>query len=328
MAEKRVYWMGFDLGGTKMQASVFDSTFKPLGKARKKTKGAQGAVKGMARVMEVMDAALAEAGVEREQLSGIGIGVPGPLDLDAGVVLDTPNLGWKNLKLKKKLQDGFGCPVFVLNDVDAGTYGEYRFGAAGGARCAVGIFPGTGIGGACVYEGKILRGKTGSAMEIGHMRLLPDGPRCGCGQRGCLEALSSRLTISRAAAAAAYRGQAPWLAEHVGTDLTNIRSGALAEAVANGDRAVEQILRDAAQWLGVGAANVINLLAPDVVVIGGGLAEALPQIFEQEVGQTARAQVMPAFRNSFRVVIAKLGDDAGVLGAAAWAAEQVSGGGK
>lgn len=328
MAEKKAYWIGFDLGGTKMFASVFDDSFKPLGLSRKKTKGTLGADKGLERVAEVMDEALAAAGIERKQLSGIGIGVPGPLDLDEGILLDAPNLGWKNVKLKKVLQDQFGCPAFVLNDVDSGTYGEYRFGAAKGARCAVGIFPGTGIGGGCVYEGKILRGKTGSAMEIGHMQMLPQGPRCGCGQNGCLEALASRLAISRAAAAAAYRGQAPWLAENIGTDLMNIRSGALADAVKNGDKAVEQILRDAAQWLGIGAANVINLLSPDVVVIGGGLAEAMPKLFEEEVSRAARQRVMPAFRDTFRVCIAKLGDNAGVLGAAAWVAEQVAGGAK
>ncbi len=328
MTAKKIYWMGFDLGGTKMLATVFDGSFKPLGQARKKTRGALGAAKGIERVIETANEALAAAGIKPAQLSGIGIGVPGPLNLNTGVVLDTPNLGWKNVKLKKKLQDTFGCPSFLLNDVDAGTYGEYRFGAAKGARCAVGIFPGTGIGGACIYEGKILRGKTGSAMEIGHMQMLPHGPRCGCGQNGCLEALASRLAISRAAAAAAYRGQAPWLAEHIGTDLMDIRSGALADAVENGDKVVEQILRDAAQWLGIGAANVINLLAPDVVVIGGGLAEAMPKLFTEEITSTARQNVMPAFRTTFRVCIAKLGDNAGVLGSAAWASEQVAGGAK
>lgn len=326
MPEKKTYWLGFDLGGTKMLATVFDDLFKPLGSARKKTKGAEGAEKGLARMKDVIDEALKTAGIERGQLGGIGVGAPGPLDLDAGIVLDTPNLGWKDVKLKKLLQETAGCPVFVLNDVDAGTYGEYRFGAAKGARCAVGIFPGTGIGGACIYEGRILRGKTASAMEIGHIQLLPEGPRCGCGRRGCLEALASRLVISRAAAAAAYRGQAPWLAEHIGTDLSNIRSGALSDAVKNGDKAIEQILRDAAQWLGVGAACVINLLAPDIIVLGGGLVEAMPKLFESEVSQTAAERVMPALRNSFRVCIAKLGDDAGTYGAAAWTAEQVTGG--
>lgn len=323
MAAKKTYWLGFDLGGTKMFATVFDSDFNPLGRGRKKTKGALGAERGLERMSEVIHIALEEADLSPDQLSGIGVGAPGPLDLNAGIVLDTPNLGWKNVKLKKALQDEFGCPAFILNDVDAGTYGEYRFGAAKDARCALGIFPGTGIGGACIYEGMILRGKTGSAMEIGHMQLLPDGPRCGCGQKGCMEALASRLAIAGKAAAAAYRGQAPWLLEKSGCDLSNIRSGALAGAVENGDKAVEQILRDAAQWLGVGAANVINLLAPDVVVIGGGLAEAMPDLFSEEVFTTAQARVMPAYRDTFEVHIAELGDDAGILGAAGWAADRL-----
>lgn len=325
MAQPKPYWLGFDLGGTKMLAMVFDHRFKMAGKARKKTKGAEGSAKGLARIKDTIDAALASAGIGSDRLGGIGIGAPGPLDLDAGVLLSAPNLCWTDVKLKKELEGVYGCPVHVINDVDAGTYGEYRFGAAKGARCALGIFPGTGIGGACIYEGTMLRGKTGSAMEIGHIQLLPNGPRCGCGQRGCLEALASRLAISRAAAAAAYRGQAPWLAEHIGTDINNIRSGALAGAVKNGDKAVEQILLDAAGWIGIGAATAINLLAPDVVVIGGGLAEAMPDLFEKEAGAAANEHVMPAFRGTFSVRTAKLGDDAGVLGAAAWAARQVTG---
>lgn len=315
--------IGFDLGGTKMFATVYDGRFRPLGRARKKTKGTKGAQKGLARMKEVIAEALADADTHADQLQCIGVGVPGPLDIDKGILINTPNLGWEKLPLKAELESAFGCPSFVLNDVDAGTYGEYRFGAARDTRCTVGIFPGTGIGGACIYEGSILRGQIGSVMEIGHMQVLPNGPRCGCGQRGCLEALASRLSIASAAAAAACRGQAPWLLKEYGSDPAAIRSSALAGAVKNGDEAVERILRDAARWLGVGAANVINLLGPDVVVIGGGLAEAMPNLFEEEISRTADRRVMPPFRGTFRIKTAELGDDAGVLGAAAWAEEQL-----
>ena len=170
-----------------------------------------------------------------ERLAGIGVGCPGNIDLEKGVVIDAANLSWKNFQIREALEEEFKCPAVVLNDVDAGVYGEYRFGAGKAARCLVGVFPGTGIGGGCVYEGKVLRGKNISCFEIGHMQINPNGLPCGCGRIGCLETEASRLAISAAAAAAAFRGEAPHLLAAAGTDLANIRSGVLAEAIQAGD---------------------------------------------------------------------------------------------
>ncbi len=315
------YWLGFDLGGTKMLAALFDARFRLLGSQRKKTKAREGKQAGLERMVKVTRAALDEAGIADGALGGIGIGAPGPLDLVTGTVRQTPNLGWRNVPLKAYLEKAFGCPVLVANDVDAGVYGEYRFGAARGARCAVGIFPGTGIGGGCVYLGRLLRGKRPSCFEVGHMRIASDGPLCGCGQRGCLESLASRLAISAEAAKAVCRGEAPRLAAIAGTDLGAIRSGQLAQAVAEGDAVVEAIVRRAARHVGGAAASLVNLLAPDVVVLGGGLVEAMPELFVEEVSATAQDGVMRPFRDTFRVVAAALGDRATVLGAAALASE-------
>ncbi len=317
-------WIGFDLGGTKMLATVFDGQFEKLGRQRKRTKGAEGVEAGVARIIQTIDGALKDAHLDRRALSGIGMACPGPLDLDRGVLLDTPNLGWKKVPIKELLEKEFGCPTVILNDVDAGVYGEYRFGAGKNARCAVGVFPGTGIGGGCVYEGRILRGRQSSAMEIGHMPVDPDGPRCGCGRRGCLEAVASRLAISAAAAAAAYRGQAPYLMKQCGTDLSNIRSSALADSIKAGDKVVEQIVRDAAFEIGIAMGGVINLLLPDVVILGGGLVEAMSKLFVDEVEKACKQRVMPAFESAFKVVSAKLGDDATSLGAAAWVHEMAA----
>ncbi|OGV62360.1 MAG: transcriptional regulator [Lentisphaerae bacterium RIFOXYB12_FULL_65_16] len=313
------YWIGFDLGGTKMMATLYDAKFTPIGRARKKTRPHEGLERGMERIVKTIHEALQEAKVDAQGLAGIGIGTPGPLDLDRGVILATPNLGWKNVNLKGTLEKTFGCPAVVLNDVDAGVYGEFRFGAGRGARCVVGIFPGTGIGGGCVYEGKIIRGRTNSVLEIGHMQVMPQGPLCGCGRRGCLEAVSSRLAISTAAAAAAYRGEAPTLLANVGMDLSNIGSNALAASVQGGDKAVEKIIRLAAQWYGVAAGNIVNLLGPDVIVLGGGLVAAMPKLIRDEVEKAARDRVMPSFADIYQIVVAELGDDANSLGAAAWA---------
>jgi glucokinase len=165
-----------------------------------------------------------------------------------------------------------------------------------------------------------------SCFELGHCRVLPDGPVCGCGQRGCLETVASRLAISSQAASAAYRGEAPNLLEAKGLDLSNIRSKALAASIEAGDVVVEQIVRDAARWLGVGAGILVNLLAPDRIVLGGGLVEAMPELYLDEVRLSARNSSVPGLKDIFDVAVAELGDDSSVTGAAAWARKIITGG--
>ena len=313
------YWVGFDLGGTKMMAAAFSPEFRLLGRRRRKTKGAEGAKAGLERIIEAIRDALDEARIEFDQLAGIGVGCPGNVDLEKGVVIDSANLGWKNFQIREALEKEFKCPAVVLNDVDAGVFGEYRFGAGKNSRCVIGVFPGTGIGGGCVYEGQILRGKNVSCLEIGHVQVNPSGLLCGCGRIGCLETEASRLAIAAAAAMAAYRGEAPNLLAAAGTDLANIRSGVLAEAIKAGDRVVEKIVVRAARLIGAVVGDVVNLLAPEVVVLGGGLVEAMPDLFLTEVEASARQRAAPPFAKTFKVAAAKLGDDAVVRGAAAWA---------
>lgn len=320
-ASKNRYWIGFDLGGTKMMAAVFDKNFNIIATRRKKTKDGKGARSGIKRIGETIEEALQTAHVDHRKLGGIGVGCPGVLDLDRGVVLQAPNLGWRNVPLKKELEREFGCRALIANDVDAGTYGEYRFGAGKGARCVLGVFPGTGIGGACIYNGQLIRGRVNSCMEIGHIHMQPKGRLCGCGRRGCLETVASRLAISAEAAEAAYRGQTPHLMELAGTDLASIRSGALAAAIREGDAAVEAIVRHAAKDLGIAVASVVNLLAPDVVVLGGGLMEAMPGLYLKEIRAAIKRQAMKPFTQHLKVVPAKLADEAGVLGAAALVAD-------
>ena len=315
-------WVGFDLGGTKMLAVVLDEELKALGRKRRKTRGHEGADAGLDRIAETIEKAFQDAEIDPKRLKGIGIGCPGLLDLDKGIINEAPNLGWKDALVCAYLKKKFGVPVVLLNDVDAGLYGEYRFGAAKGSRSALGIFPGTGIGGAFLYQGEILHGKGRSCMEIGHTLVVPDGPLCGCGRRGCLEAIASRLAISANIAQAAYRGQAPFVRDKVGTDLSEIRSSLIAEAVEK-DPAVKDIVKHAARQIGLAAGSMIHLLSPDRIVLGGGLAEALPDLFRREVKAGADDWVMPSFKGTYEVVVSKLGDDAAVLGAAAFARDVI-----
>lgn len=321
-------WLGFDLGGTKMLAQVYDEQFRLLGKARKKTKAGQDVKAGVDRIATTIEEALADAQVTADRLRGIGIGCPGPVDMERGIVFDPPNLAWKDADVHGELSKRFSCPIAVLNDVDAGVYGEYRFGAGRKAHCVVGIFSGTGIGGGCVYRGKVLTGSRHSCMEIGHIQVTPRGPLCGCGRRGCLEAIASRLAVAANAAKCVYRGEAPALQAIAGSDLSKIRSGALAQAVREGDVAIERLIREAARHIGMAIASLVHLLSPDVFVLGGGLIESLPDMIRSVAHEEARKRVMPAYADDFEVVVASLGDDAGALGAAGWAEHVLGSSGK
>ena len=167
--EKRV-WVGFDLGGTKMMAFVFDQDLRVLGKKRRKTRSSSGGGVGLDRLTETIEMALTESGVTVDQLAGVGAGCPGPLDLQKGIILEAPNLGWKNVPLQEFLAKRFQCPAVICNDVDAGVFGEYSAGVARGHRSVLGVFPGTGIGGGFVYEGRIFRGTRSSCMEVGFLQ--------------------------------------------------------------------------------------------------------------------------------------------------------------
>lgn len=312
--------VGVDLGATKIRAVVYNGDYRPLARRQKKTLTHLGFDATVDRIARTIKLALDDAELSPRDVVSIGVGTPGVLDLDKGVILNAPNLGWQNAPLKEALSTIFGRNVVLGNDVDLAVYAEYERGAASGDRCVLGVFPGTGIGGGCVYEGRIMRGQHGSCMEIGHIPVLPGGPECECGAQGCLEAVASRLAIAASAAKAAHCGRAPWLRKNAGTVVSRIRSPMIAESVRNGDSAVEVIVRRSARAIGVALAGLIHTLSPNTIVLGGGLVEAMPELYVDEVELSARERVLPTFRDSFRVTTAALGSDATALGAAAWSA--------
>jgi len=320
---KRRFWVGFDLGGTKMLAVVFDDKLKVLAKKRRKTRSSEGEQVALDRLADTITMALTEAGVQPDELAGIGAGAPGPLDLQKGIILEAPNLGWKNVGLQDYLSKKFKCPAVICNDVDAGVFGEYSVGAGQGQRCVLGVFPGTGIGGGCVYEGKIFRGSRSTCMEVGFLQMATEGASAGVGPAGTLEGLASRLAIAAEAAKAVFRGQAPHLKELAGTDLTKIRSSVLAKSIVMGDKVIEQIVRRSAQQVGRGIGSLINILAPDVVVLGGGLVEAMPKLYLESVREGIRRNVLPSLVDCARVKVSELGDLAAAIGAAAWVRQEV-----
>ncbi len=318
------YWIGFDLGGTKMQCSLYDADMKLIASKRRRTKGELGVEGGLNRIEGTIRKLLDESKVTDAQVAGIGIGCPGPVEWEKGIVRVAVNLGWENVAVGKFLKEKFGCPVAVLNDVDAGVYGEYCAGAGKGSRTSVGIFPGTGIGGGCVYDGQILRGKILSCMEIGHMKI-SGSPRLGAsGMSGTLETEASRLAIAGEVAKLAYRGEAPHLFKAAGTELSAIRSKVIADAIQKGDTKVQATIEEACELIGCAVANIVLLICPDCIILGGGLVEAMPDLFLKEVTKSAKKNVFECYRSEFEVRIAKLGDDAGAVGAAAWVARQVA----
>jgi glucokinase len=182
----------------------------------------------------------------------------------------------------------------------------------------VGIVPGTGIGGGCVYDGEILRGKILTCMEVGHTKMNGSPRRGGTGMLGTLETEASRLSVAAELAKLAYRGEAPHLLKEVGTDIREIRSKAISESVEAGDKEVRRVLEDACEMIGYAVANMVLLICPDVIVLGGGLVEAMPELFEKEITSVAKKNVFECYRDEFKVKIASLGDDAGTVGAASW----------
>lgn len=318
------YWIGFDLGGTKMQCALFDDQLKKIGSKKRRTRQDLGVEGGLERIAETVNKLCTEQQVSISQIAGIGIGCPGPVEWDKGIVRVAVNLGWENVKVGAFMEKKFGCPVAVLNDVDAGVYGEHIAGAGKGSRSTVGIFPGTGIGGGCVYDGQILRGKRLSCMEIGHIKISGSGRTSGSCMPGTLEAEASRLAIAAELAKLAFRGEAPHLYNAVGTDIAAIRSRVIFESIAAGDVAVENVILNACETIAQGIANIVLLICPDCVVLGGGLVEAMPEKFLKHITTIAKNSVFECYRDQFEVRLAKLGDDAGAVGCASWIAKLVN----
>jgi glucokinase len=315
----RTLYAGVDIGGTKLHTVVARANGKILGRARKKTKGELGFAGVMARVVACVEAACKEAGISPKELRAVGVGAPSAMTAD-GVAVHAPNLGWRRTPVAAKLRSLLGRPVVGGNDCDVGTLGEYVFGAGKGSRSLVGLLVGTGLGGGIVYHGALISGENHLAAEVGHMTVQVDGRLCSCGHRGCLEAYASKSGMGRRFAADLEAGRQSVLATTKGIDLANVRSGVLLNAYRSGDGLVRDVLAESARYLGIGIANLVTLLGPDTVVIGGGVYEALGKNLLPLVKAAAKKAVWPpASYKDTRIVLSALGDDAVALGALAYA---------
>jgi glucokinase len=320
--------IGVDFGGTKVLAAVVDvETGKVLGTGKKRTSAGDGPDELMKRIYATCDAALSDAGVEIDKVTGIGVGIAGQVDAERGLLVGTANLSRSvvDLPMKQRLEDRYGVPAAIRNDVQIAAIGELSFGAGKGVDEFVCVFVGTGIGGAIIQHGELVKGHTGNAGELGHTTVDIEGRICGCGGRGHLEAYASRTAITAALLGELRRGHPSILSELL-PDIdpaapggTAIRSGILAKAVKAGDPVAVQVIASAGTYLGYGLASVVNFQNPQRIILGGGAIEAVDLLFETAEAVTRR-EAFPNAGKTLEFVRAELGDHSGVVGAAVIAA--------
>lgn len=308
--------VGFDLGGTKMLSGVVNPEDNTIIASKKKKTSAESEQELVEDICSAIDRSLEKADKSKKDLMAIGIAVPGPVDFEKGVLLETPNIGVKNMPLRDDLEEVYGVPVLLENDVNAGLWGEYVAGCAQGFSHVVGVFPGTGIGGGLILDGKLYRGAGGGAGELGHMTVLMDGPLCGCGNRGCLEAVASKTAVAREIVQLAARGMAPTVLDKTECDIRRVKSSVIEEAIANGETAVEESLKKSAEYLGIGLASIVNVFNPEVLVLGGGLVEKFGTSYVGRAETVMRSRAMRRLQDQVAVRVTELGDAAVVVGAA------------
>jgi len=297
---------------------------KCLGRAKISTKPQRGSEEVIERISRCVLDAIDECDLGPKQIRGVGVGAPGAVSPEDGRVIFAPNLEWEDLGLKKALEKQLDLPVFLENDCNICTLGVFEAELAAKPRNLVGIFLGTGIGAGLILDGKLFSGFNRTAGEIGHMVLEVGGPKCSCGNRGCFEALASRRAIFRNIQTAVKSGQKTVLTEMLGDDLEDLRSGDLRKAIQRGDKFVERIIEEAAEYTGIAVANVINLLNPEVIVLGGGVIERLEDEMMAIIIETAFDYALPGTGKGIQIVASKLGDDAGITGGAVLARLQTS----
>jgi glucokinase len=325
----RHFVIGIDLGGTNIVVSAMSLDGSRLyGEATAPTlarEGAEAVVARMAAMVEAcVTAAQRDGGVPREAILGIGLGAPGTVDRDRGLVLQAPNLQWQDYPLVARMTALTGLPVRLDNDANCATYGEWWLGAARGGRNVIGLTIGTGVGGGVIIDRRLYHGSTDAAGEIGHITVDLNGRRCGCGNYGCLEAYASGSAIAGRAREALAHGEPSLLPGLVQGKLEAITAATVYKAAAQGDAVALELVRDTARFLGTGIANLLNIFNPDVVVLAGGVTQAGEALFGP-LRTEVRRRAFKSVADACRIVPGTLPGTAGVVGAVASFIEQTTG---
>ncbi len=318
MAKNGQYVIGVDLGGTNIMAGLVSEANSVVARNKTSTKAEHGSEKVIGRIAKCVEDLISDAEVSQKDVTAVGIGAPGAVNMEQGVVINAVNLRWNDLPLAEKLSKQLGLPVVLDNDVNVGTWGEYRLGAGRGCRNMLGIFVGTGIGGGIVIDGELYYGHFHTAGEIGHMVINAGGT---LGNR-TLENVASRTAIVNQLIQLIQSNHPSVIPKLTGGDLTGIRSKVLSQAQAADDALTLRVLREAAEVLGANIASVVTLLSLERVVVGGGLTEALDSRWIKWIRSAFQKDVFPDVCKQCKVLESALDDDAGLLGAALLAREK------
>jgi len=320
--KRQQYIIGVDLGGTNIVVGAMSADGKQHFAMRSIPTGAESGAEGVAdRIVGLIEGVvldtLAETNSSRRDVIGVGVGAPGPLDREKGLVVVAPNLGWKNFPLRDRISERLRLPVTLDNDANCATVGEWWQGAARGGTNVVGMTIGTGIGGGVIIDGKLFHGASDVAGEIGHTTIDLNGRHCKCGNYGCLEAYASGPAIATRAREVLVREEtASLLPSLVGGKLDSITAETVYKAAQQGDAVASEIVRDTARYLGAGIANLLNILNADVVVVAGGVTQAGDALFVPLRAEVRRRAFRPAV-DATRIVAGELPGTTGVVGAVA-----------
>jgi len=311
------YVIGIDIGGTKIAAGLFDRQGNFLAQGRLPTGSDCHPDDVVNAAAQITESLLKKAGMGREQVEGVGVGTAGHVNYETGIVLTNSNLpDWNYHPLKETLEKRLALPVILDNDANCAAWGEYRFGAGRGSRHMCYVTFSTGCGMGIVIDGKLYRGATGTAGEIGHTVVNPDGPLCSCGKRGCLMSYACGMALDQMAQECIQCDEDTLLKSLCGDSPQHVQAEMIAEAARQGDQAALRMLTTAGRYFGIGLSTVVQVLNPDRIVIGGGLAHIGPMLLDPCI-QALNDNIHPVLRNSARVVLSELWNDAGVMGAGA-----------
>jgi len=315
--------LGIDLGGTKILTSVISPRGEMLSRDHSVTPAAKGPDGVIQAILESADRALERADIPIDRLSAIGVGAPGLADTEAGILYTSPNLpGWKDVPLRDIIQEKLKKKAFLINDGNAAALGEYYFGAAKGTSHFIYVTISTGIGGGIVVDGKILNGSKGMAGEVGHMTIADEGPPCHCGNRGCWEALASGTALAKAAQKRIEAGADTTILSLAEGKIDKVTAQTVQTAAEKGDPIANELILKTAYYFGVGLANLVNIFNPEMIVIGGGLSNMGDRLLQPAYRVAGERSFNRAYR-MVRFVRAALGRNSGVLGAAAFALEEM-----
>jgi glucokinase len=311
--------LAIDLGGTKIIAAVISRQGQVMARESYLTSAGEGPQLVIDRIFSAIDHLLGVSNLAPVHLHSISIAAAGAIDFGQGVVTSSPNLpGWHDVLLRDMVNGKYQVKTFLVNDASAAALGEHEFGAGRGIDNLIYLTVSTGIGGGIIIDGRLYLGPSGSAGEMGHMTIDVNGPKCSCGNIGCLEMLASGTAIAREAIKRIKGGESSILSEMLGGRIENITAEEIGVAAQGGDSLATEVISQAASYLGVGMVNLVNIFNPEMIIVGGGVA----QMGDLLLAPARRVVEARAFRlpaQAARIVPAQLGDEAGVLGAAVFA---------